>query len=358
MTKMLLKYVHEFKDRHSKTRRYFRRSGHKRTPLHGEPGSEEFRLAYERALKGETAPKLEIGVARTAPGTIDALVVRYYKSSAYLDLADLTRKTYRNALERFRVGHGAKRVKMMDRQAVKALLAKKAATPSAANELLKVLRRLMALAVDLEMRTDDPTLGVKFMRTRTDGHPAWSANDIAAFREAHALGTRARLAMEMAYNTMQRRSDLVRMGRQHVQMTVEGLTLSIRQKKTGTDVDIPVLADLRAVLDLLPAGQLTFLMTEYGKSFSAAGFGIWFRQCCDDAGLPPGYNTHGLRKAGATRLAEEGCTDHEIMAWGGWTSLSEVQRYTKKANRKKLARGVVTKLERGLPLGQKAVENQ
>ena len=30
-------------------------------------------------------------------------------------------------------------------------------------------------------------------------------------------------------------------------------------------------------------------------------------------------------------------TDHEIMAWGGWSSLKEVQRYTKAANRKRLA---------------------
>jgi hypothetical protein len=29
-------------------------------------------------------------------------------------------------------------------------------------------------------------------------------------------------------------------------------------------------------------------------------------------------------------LANHGATDHEIMAWGGWSSLSEVQRYTNK----------------------------
>ena len=40
--------------------------------------------------------------------------------------------------------------------------------------------------------------------------------------------------------------------------------------------------------------------------------------------MPKGYNTHGLRKAGATRGADAGWTDHEIMAWGGWKSLSEV----------------------------------
>src|ERR1700738_1038306 len=86
-------------------------------------------------------------------------------------------------------------------------------------------------------------------------------------------------------------------------------------------------------------------MTEIGKPFTAAGFGNWFREQCDAAGISKA--AHGLRKAGATRLAEHGCTDHEIMAWGGWSTLSEVQRYTKAANRKRLAMQAADKLETG-----------
>jgi integrase len=68
---------------------------------------------------------------------------------------------------------------------------------------------------------------------------------------------------------------------------------------------------------------------------------------CDDAGLPKSLSAHGLRKADATRLAEHGCTDHEIMAWGGWSSLKEVQRYTKAANRKRLAMQAAGKRKAG-----------
>lgn len=190
------------------------------------------------------------------------------------------------------------------------------------------------------MRTDDPTDKIKPLRITSPGHPAWSEADVSAFRKRHPSGTRARLAFEMALCTMQRRGDLVRMGRQHLQ----GGLLCIRQEKTGTTVEIPVLPDLQAELDKLPASQLTFLITDYGKAFTSAGFGNWFRDRAEEAGLPTGYNTHGLRKAGATRGAEAGWTDHEIMAWGGWTSLSEVQRYTRAANRRKLARSAVHKL--------------
>jgi len=99
---------------------------------------------------------------------------------------------------------------------------------------------------------------------------------------------------------------------------------------------------------------LTFLVTEYGKPFSPAGFGNWFREQCDGAGLSK-LSAHGLRKAGATRLAEAGATDHEIMAWGGWTSVKEVQRYTKAANRKRLALQAAGKLKAGTEVANLAI---
>ena len=46
------------------------------------------------------------------------------------------------------------------------------------------------------------------------------------------------------------------------------------------------------------------------------------------AGLPKRCTSHGLRKAAATYLAEHGATDHQLMAWFGWTSISQAQVYT------------------------------
>ena len=113
-------------------------------------------------------------------------------------------------------------------------------------------------------------------------------------------------------------------------------------------MDIPILPELEAAIDAMAkAEHLTFLVTEHGKPFSASGFSNWFRQMCVQAGIPKKLSAHGLRKAGATRLAEHGCTDHEIMAWGGWKTLSEVQRYTRAANRKRLAKQAAEKLETG-----------
>ena len=213
------------------------------------------------------------------------------------------------------------------------------------DEVIKGVRdfsaMLMQLAIELGMRNDDPTLGIKTLKIRSDGFQIWGPEHIEKFRNRHAIGTKARLALELLLNTAQRRSDVVRMGRQHVR---DGI-LSIRHLKTGTLVEIPILPELQEALDAMPADHLTYLTTEYGQAFSAAGFGNWFRERCNEADLPKGYASHGLRKAAATRLADAGCTDHEIMAWGGWETLKEVQRYTKAANRKRLAQSGRVKLE-------------
>ena len=83
-------------------------------------------------------------------------------------------------------------------------------------------------------------------------------------------------------------------------------------------------------------GELTFLVTEFGKPFTANGFGNWFKKRCTEAGLPH-CSAHGVRKSAAARLAELGCSDLEIMSIGGWQTLKEVQRYTKSARRGVLA---------------------
>src|SRR5690349_13681096 len=105
-----LRYIHEYKDRHGKLRRYFRRTGFKRVPLPGAPGSSEFMDAYNVALLGETARRPAIGASRTTPGTVNAAVVAYYGSVSFINLAPETQRTRRNILERFRRDHGDKQL--------------------------------------------------------------------------------------------------------------------------------------------------------------------------------------------------------------------------------------------------------
>jgi integrase len=119
--------------------------------------------------------------------------------------------------------------------------------------------------------------------------------------------------------------------------------LSVRQEKTGGALRIPMHTDLLAILDATPSSHLTFLATAYGKPFTAAGFGAWFRKRCDEAGLSKDCSFHGLRKAACRRLAEAGCSANEIAAISGHASLREVERYTKAADQERMARNALAR---------------
>jgi hypothetical protein len=53
-----------------------------------------------------------------------------------------------------------------------------------------------------------------------------------------------------------------------------------------------------------------------------------------------------LRKACATSLAEAGASSHEIAAVTGHMNLEEIERYTRAAEKKKMADAAIAKLKR------------
>src|SRR5712691_1279835 len=61
----------------------FRRGKGPRVRLPGDPTSEEFIVAYQAALLGQSAPVRDRFV-RAAPGTIAALIASYMKSAEYI----------------------------------------------------------------------------------------------------------------------------------------------------------------------------------------------------------------------------------------------------------------------------------
>jgi len=332
MTRIKLSYIHEFRDRHGHIRRYFRGRDGKRVALPGLPGSAEFNAAYEAALVGAGRPP-RVGEARTAPGTVNAAIVAYYNSDAFRNgLKHGTQRMRRNILEAFRTKHGEKRIATLPTPFIVSMLA--SMKPFAARNWLKTLRGLLQFAVLMDMRKDDPSATIKLKPVKTDGIATWSENEIEEFEAKHPLGSKARLAFALALYTAQRRSDLVRMGKQHVRNGA----ISVRQEKTGTRLEIPIHPALQRTLDATKSDHLTFLTTLRGEPFSAASFGNAFRLWCNEAGLPKHCSAHGLRKAACRRLAEAGCSVSQIAAVSGHASLSEVQRYTKAADQARLAR--------------------
>src|SRR5262249_17205232 len=148
---------------------------------------------------------------------------------------------------------------------------------------------LTKYAVENGLRADNPATGVKLPNLKTDGYHSWTEAEIAQFLAHHGPATTARLALTLLLYTGQRRGDVIRMGRQHIR---DG-AVHVRQQKTGIELAIPIHAKLAATIAEAPANHLTLLTTQTGKPFSAAGFGNWFRDRCNEANLSH-CSAHGL----------------------------------------------------------------
>jgi integrase len=336
----LPKYCSWNTDRHGKRRVRFRK-GFYSTYLAGIPYAEDFMQRYHAALDGDAQQLQEFKDARVGPGTIDEVIVNFYRSTDFAKLKASTRKVRRNMLERFREQHGKKRVALLTPAHIKAILGDMAERPGAANGLLKALRVLLRHAVDMGLLRDNPARNVRKFAVDSEGFHSWTDDDLAAFEARHERGSKARLALSLLLYTGQRRSDIVRMGWQHI----NGELLSVIQDKTGVMLRVPMHPRLVATIENMPRNNLTFLLTEVGAPFSAAGFGNWFRDRCNEAGLPH-CSAHGLRKACATRLANAACTTEQIKAVTGHKTLSEVARYTKAADQERNAKQALANLLR------------
>jgi integrase len=338
MARIKLKYVNAFANRGRKDERvryYFRRRGGKAMPLPGLPGSEEFMAAYAAALAG--LPHVEIGASRTLPGTINALVVNYYRSDDWQKLAADTKKNRRRVIERFRAKHGEKRVALLQREHILGMLAA-IERPSAKRHWLKAIRGLLRAAVPT-MRRDDPTEGIAGIKVpKTKGHHSWTNEEIAQYRAYWPLGTQQRPVMEFALETASRRGEVVRFGH------IRNGRIRIERTHGSEDVDMLMSLQLQAACDAMPKVHLTYIVTAHGKPRSKYGLGNDFAKWATEAGLPARCRLHGLKKGGMRRLAEVGGTAHELMAFSGHKTLTEVQRYTADADRKRLADAAMAKL--------------
>jgi integrase len=293
--------------------------------------------AYTEAMAGQRAPV--IGPREFHPGTMNALRVSYLNSPNFRSLAPSTQSAYRSIVDRLCTEAGSNRVALLERKHVVKMMAARSDQPTTANDLRKVLRGMMQHAIETGLRQDDPTRETKAIRVKSDGFHSWTEDEIAQFEACHPIGSRARLAFALLLYTGQRRSDVARMGRQHIR---DGL-LHVKQAKTGAELWIPLHPQLQEIIAASSVGQMTFLQTEFGKPFSATGLSNWFRIECDKAGLHH-CSSHGLRKACARRLADAGCTQHEIAAITGHASLKEVVRYTKGADQRRLAIAAMQKM--------------
>ena len=338
-----LKYVTEDMDRHGNVRCYVRVPGKRKTRLRALPRTEDFLLEYNAAI-ADAATGAPRQASEAKRGSFRYLCIRYYSSATFKAFDISTRNWQRRALDEISHEHGAKPVAMMAPRHVRKIRDARIETPAAANQRVKALRAMFSWANEAEETTVNPTLGVKMLKYASSGHHTWTLDKIEQFNERHPLGTQARLALDILRYTTGRREDAPRLGRQHIRDGRVRFRQAKNEHRSPIDIDIPLHSDLKASIGATKVGNMTLLITEYGKPFTANGFGNKFKDWCRQADLPH-CSAHGVRKATATALAEAGATPHQIMAVTGHQTLEEVERYTKAASRKKTADAAMARLK-------------
>ncbi|HEY0223313.1 MAG TPA: tyrosine-type recombinase/integrase, partial [Pseudolabrys sp.] len=178
-------------------------------------------------------------------------------------------------------------------------------------------------------------------RPKTKEIRAWTDAEIEAFEQRWPIGTKQRTAYALMLYVGTARVDVHRMTWTQFEAGAVGYVRS----KTGVGVDMSVQAELQCALAAAPRDHVTIINTEYGRPFSVDGFSGFMRTAITKAGLPLDCKPHGLRKTLGRRLADAGCTAHEIMAMLGHTTLEEAERYTREADRRRGGRQAVLKLE-------------
>lgn len=304
--------------------------------LPGPFGSSDFIAAYEAAVNESVAPPKPRHCFPV--GTLGWLVETYVASQRYRELAPVSKHNLRPQLDWLRREAGKWPLNDIRQRHVQKLMDRKEG-PAAANVVRKNLSTLFNFAIGLERMTHNPARGVPKRKTNPDGYHTWTEDEVAKFLARHEAGSKARRALTLMLCTGAARQDVIRLGRQNVK---DG-RISYSRGKTGVKADLPILPELAEELTLLTGGVMLFLTHSGDRPYKPETFANWFKDRCKEAGLPH-CSSHGLRKAGAVRLAEAGATEYEIMSFLAHKTPAEAATYTKAAGRRKLADAGMAKL--------------
>lgn len=332
-----------------KVYRYLRLPGQPRVRLPDLPPDDpEFLRAYAEAVK--SAPVK----TRSKAGTIKAVCESYLRSDRHKLHSEGYRRIVLRHVDAIRAQ--AEDATMADLRASHIQADLRPLTPIQARDRMKAWRLICGHALDLGLIQSDPSQAVRRpMPPRHTGHPAWTPDQIAAYRARWPIGTVQRAAMELAYWTGARIGDVVNIGIGHVGR--DGV-LTFRQGKTKDVAHVPWTnalpphaeamepdrAMMHAAIASVSTGHLTFLATRKGQTRSEKAAGHLIAKAAEIAGFD--RSAHGLRKSRAVALAEAGANPLQIGAWTGHRSLSEVAHYVEESDRKRHVMGTIATMHR------------
>ena len=266
MTRFKLRYVNEYRDRHGKLRRYFRRPGSRSIPLPGLPGSIEFMAAYQAALAIKAPPPPS--PRHVIAGSLAAVAAGYLHSADFSNLSPSSQTSYRLALKPVLAAHGHRLVRDLPKLAARHVIEEIGATrPGMANLTRAVLSKVMAYAIETGVRADNPFAGLK--RYRLGSYHTWTNAEIDQFERRWPLGTRERLAFALLLYTGQRGGDVVKMVRNDIINGRIRVAQDKARKGTSNELLIPIHPALARALSAGPVVGMQHIITDFERQAAA-----------------------------------------------------------------------------------------
>jgi len=285
---------------------------------------------YSYPVKPKSGPR---------PKTVGMVMEEYRRSADFRRLAHETRVTYLRAMNDLAEYHGTP-IDTVRRRHLKGLQDAFFDTPAKANQVVAFFVTLLSFAVDREYIAANP--GFRLKKLKVGEYTRWS-NEQLAYAMEH-FSEHIRRAVVLALYTGQREGDCIRM----TWADYDGQGVRVTQEKTEAKLWVPCHPALKAELDAWKAegrGATTILTTKLGAPYkNSRSFASTFADFRKRHPIMAGVVFHGLRKTAAAKLAEAGCSAHEIAAVTGHRSLSMVQHYTREAEQRTRATAAILKL--------------
>lgn len=258
----------------------------------------------------------------------------------------LTLKKRKQVMAKLREAYGEYDMRMPQSKIVE-LRDEMMETPAWADSVVSGIRSMYRWAVDGVGICDvNPAVGVGTIDKGRGGAIPWTAADLKAYRNHHQPGTTPHLALTIFMFTACRIGDAISLGREN-EFTQDGIRgIGWQPKKRGSAfVRIPMLPPLYKATRAATVQGASYLLNDKGKPFSTPdSLGQMFRRWCRDAGLD-NRSSHGIRKAAGHLLAQEGCSQYQIMSIHGHTQAQTSEIYTKGVERWKMAADAMKRLE-------------
>lgn len=302
--------------------------------IEGEPGTEAFYRAWLDARDEARADD---------SATLDGLMTRFRQSAEHAALSASSRRDYDAHMALIRARWPGAPLRFMDdrriRGEIKRWRDEMAATPRKADMAVAVLRRVLSWGVDQGELDHNHARAIKPLHKADRSAIIWEAGELA--RLLAAATPAAAAALQMAALTGLRREDLTRLS----WAADKGTHLSWRTGKSRgqREAVIPVLPELRTLIDAQPRRAAVMLTTQRGRAWTPDGLSTAFDRARKTCGVDK--RLHDLRGTAATRFCLAGLDDREVALIMGWSEQQVAAIRARYVDRERLIQATVTRLQ-------------